>query len=451
MFKCDQYYCLHMSAVCDGHRDCLYGEDEKYCGNMTCPGLLKCRGEKRCVSDQEICDGNSDCLVSRDDEIMCGGCVDGCECNVYTAFCDADKFMFESGELTHIKGLILKTKQSKLGIKSLDLTALIYINISHKAIEAIHINSSSSSQSIILADFTNNSIESTAFLRIAIFDKVIYLNLKQNLLTHFANKHSQLRFLTLLDLSRNPFIVVDFTMNQIMKRFKILKIEFVQIHHNMNLQFSSGSLNTIYVHVTDSILCCLLSQNIKCRIDNVDYNCPKLVNETFKLCFHCLVAGATVSSLMSLVVHFTMYNRTSRKLAKNYIMTITNKLFADVICSIYLFFLAVADVMIVDTIQFRKGLFCMLINGFSFIAFQGCMMFKTYHVIDVVLKTIFPFKHQCRWLRLTVIKSSSPWITLMTLYIVIISFRLHKDKCFLTRFVRLQIVTPTLGIKTIYY
>ena len=226
-------------------------------------------------------------------------------------------------------------------------------------------------------------------------------------------------------------MVVDFTMNQIMKRFKILKIEFVQFHHIMNLQFSSGGLNTIYVHVTDAILCCLLSQNIKCRIDNVDYNCPKLVNETFKLCFHCLVAGATVSSLMSLVVHFTMYNRTSKNLAKNYIMTITNKLFADVICSIYLFFLAVADVINVDTIQFRKGLFCMLINGFSFIAFQGCMMFKTYHVIDVVLKTIFPFKHQCRWLRLTVIKSPSPWITLMTLYIVIMSFRLHKDRVFL--------------------
>ena len=82
MFKCDQYYCLHMSTVCDGHSDCQYGEDEKYCRNMTCPGLLKCRGEKRCVSDQEICDGNSDCLVSRDDEIMCGRCVDGCECNV---------------------------------------------------------------------------------------------------------------------------------------------------------------------------------------------------------------------------------------------------------------------------------------------------------------------------------------------------------------------------------
>ena len=149
MFKCDHYYCLHMSAVCDGHSECQYGEDEKYCGNMTCPGLLKCRGEKRCVCDQEICDGNSDCLVSRDDEIMCGRCIDGCECNVYTALCDADKFMFESGELTHIKGLVVTTTQSQLRIKNLDLTALIYINISRTTIEDIHINRSLSSRKFL--------------------------------------------------------------------------------------------------------------------------------------------------------------------------------------------------------------------------------------------------------------------------------------------------------------
>ena len=431
MFKCDQYYCLHMSAVCDGHSDCQYGEDEKYCRNMTCPGLLKCRGEKRCVSDQEICDGNSDCLVSRDDEIMCGRCVDGCECNVYTALCDADKVMFESGELTHIKGLVLQTTQSQLHIKNLDLTSLIYINISHTAIEVIHINRSLSSQSIMVADFYNNNIQSPTFLHIVLFEKVLYLNLRQNLLTHFGNKKLHLGYLTLLDLSLNPLVVVDLNLGQMMKRLKIIKIEFVQFYHNMNFQFTSSGLHTITTHVTDSILCCLFSQNIICKIDHADFNCQRLISETFRLCFYCLVAGATILSLITLAVYIATYHRTSKLLAINYIMTITSKLIADVICSIYLLCLAVADLIHVETIQFRTGSFCILINGVSFIAFEVCLVFKTYHVISVVLKTIFPFKHQCRWLRLTVIKSSLLWITLMTLYTVITGYRLRNNGVFL--------------------
>ena len=110
MFKCHLYYCLPMSAVCDGHHDCYQGEDENYCENLTCPGLLECRGENRCVSEQEICDGFSDCLLSRDDEIMCGRCIPGCECNGYTASCDVDQSVLNEGHLNHIKGLVLKTK-----------------------------------------------------------------------------------------------------------------------------------------------------------------------------------------------------------------------------------------------------------------------------------------------------------------------------------------------------
>ena len=88
-----------------------------------------------------------------------------------------------------------------------------------------------------------------------------------------------------------------------MKRLQIIKIEFVQFYHKMSFQFTSSSINTFYTHVTDSILCCLLNQNIKCKHDNADYNCQKLVNETFKLCFYCLVAGATISSFITLAVH----------------------------------------------------------------------------------------------------------------------------------------------------
>ena len=359
--------------------------------------------------------------------------------------------MFKSGKLTHIKGLVIKTRQSQLRINNLDLTALIYISVSHTAIEDIHINISLSSQSIMIADLYNNNIQSTTFLNIALFDTLIYLNLRKNILTHFKDKQVKLSYLTLLDLSRNPLIVVDLNLDQMMKRLQIIKIEFVQFYHNMKFEFTASSQNTIHTHVTDAIVCCLLTQNIKCKYDNADFNCQRLLNGTYKLRFYCLVAAATISSFFTLAVHIATYNRASKILASNYIMTITNKLIADVICSIYLFCLVVADLMHVNTIQFRAGSFCILLNGVSFIAFEVCLVFKTYHVISVVLKTIFPFKHQCRWLRLTVIKSSFPWIILMTLHTVTTSFRLLNNGVFLTRFAHLRIATPTLGINIIYY
>ena len=47
MFKCLHTYCLPMSVICNGHQECPDGEDELYCSNLVCPGLMKCRGENR--------------------------------------------------------------------------------------------------------------------------------------------------------------------------------------------------------------------------------------------------------------------------------------------------------------------------------------------------------------------------------------------------------------------
>ena len=57
-------------------------------------------------------------------------------------------------------------------------------------------------------------------------------------------------------------------------------------------------------------------------------------------------------------------------------------------------------------------------------------MFKTYYVLIVVMKTIFPFKHQCRWLRLTAFKSSFSWIMLTTLYSITLSYRYQDNAVF---------------------
>ena len=87
MFKCNHTYCLPMSVICNGHQECPNGEDELYCSNLICPGLLKCRGENRCVSTSEICDGQVNCQYSFGDEIMCEQCPIRCICQYYFMSC----------------------------------------------------------------------------------------------------------------------------------------------------------------------------------------------------------------------------------------------------------------------------------------------------------------------------------------------------------------------------
>ena len=64
--------------------DCPNGDDEAKCTNFFCPGMYRCRGENRCIWQEQVCDGIYDCPLSHDDELLCGSleykCPDNCIC-----------------------------------------------------------------------------------------------------------------------------------------------------------------------------------------------------------------------------------------------------------------------------------------------------------------------------------------------------------------------------------
>eukprot|EP00057_Strongylocentrotus_purpuratus_P018616 XP_011673090.1 PREDICTED: uncharacterized protein LOC754864 [Strongylocentrotus purpuratus] len=80
-FKCANSYCLPLRRRCDGVVDCPNGEDEFGCETYSCPGFLRCHGERYCVTDDQICDGVKDC-PNGDDEMFCDiACPSGCSCD----------------------------------------------------------------------------------------------------------------------------------------------------------------------------------------------------------------------------------------------------------------------------------------------------------------------------------------------------------------------------------
>ena len=40
-YECPEGKCIPVSKVCDGHRDCNYGVDEEFCGDMTSKYMQK--------------------------------------------------------------------------------------------------------------------------------------------------------------------------------------------------------------------------------------------------------------------------------------------------------------------------------------------------------------------------------------------------------------------------
>ena len=140
MFKCKDYYCIHMSAVCDGQLDCLYGNDEKLCNSLVCPGFLKCHGEMPCVGVEELCDGNIDSRYSFDDELFCNSCPDNCECRVYMIVCLSSNSV---SAILYAKGIKMTRSHMTIEIHTSYLQYILYFEVSSCSISNVSVTSAS--------------------------------------------------------------------------------------------------------------------------------------------------------------------------------------------------------------------------------------------------------------------------------------------------------------------
>ena len=87
-YKCYESYCIPFHHVCNGHSDCINGDDEEKCHEYQCQGLLRCRGTRVCVHSNQVCDGVRQCAEG-DDEQLCDiqRCPADCRCLSYSTIC----------------------------------------------------------------------------------------------------------------------------------------------------------------------------------------------------------------------------------------------------------------------------------------------------------------------------------------------------------------------------
>ena len=404
MFKCLDHFCILLSLVCDKIYDCRLGEDEVICNTLTCPGSLKCRGENKCISTDEICDKHVNCLYSMDDEMGCDACPDNCECRGYVASCypyNTD-FIIQNGELLYTKGLVIKGIHNVLITKYLKSIGLLFLNMSSCKLSKIDVSHNVSTQYFILiADFSHNQLTDIDFIEVETFNRVLFLDISFNFLINFRYGHFlSLRYLSAIYLRGNKLKQIEMTVNN--NHLELIDLQFVYYSPDLVINIYQGIQFDLLVKVSDSKLCCMFSNDIKCVSKEKYIICNGLFDTiSTKVVFYIVSLLSLFISIITLSKQALQIipNRRRQKLNQLNSIMLLNQSIVYILSSVYLASLAVLDILKIQLLTFNTSIMCNTLNAMIYISLESIIVFKSGLCGLISLKLKFPFNHQCTWLK----------------------------------------------------
>ena len=431
MFKCHDQFCILLSSVCDNTNNCRQGEDEIMCSLFTCPGSLKCRGENRCISTAEICDKRVNCLYSMDDELGCGKCPVNCQCRGYVMSCYSKntEYIVQHDEVLLTKALVVSGTQTILVTKHLYFIGLLFLNMSHCKLEKIDVahNKKTKLFYLIIADFHSNQLTDTNFIKSDIFHRTVFLDLSFNLLHTFKyGRHFPLSYLSVLYLTENNLIDIEMTLN--MSQLTLIDLQLIYYTADLAIRIDHSAQVDLVVRVTDTQLCCMLHDYTKCLSIQTYTQCYGLLEKLFtRVLFYCLSTLSlcfSASVALQKILQIMSSNAISKN-KKQYSVLLMNQLIANTFSSLYLVALCVVDITHKNQLLFKTSMPCIMLNAILYISIEAVIVFKSGLMTLIVIKIVFPYQHQCTWLKWIVPLTSLVWITVISTYVVhiIVSFQ----------------------------
>ena len=423
MFKCYNNFCIYLSAVCDGHYDCRYGDDELLCPLLSCSGFLKCRGENRCVSSEEICDNNINCLYSMDDEVGCNKCPDHCHCEGYSLSCEVKNSLdiILASHKNHVKGFLMKGVQNIFDMRQMNLIGLVHLNVSFCYIETVQIRANDPiiNGFIVITDFSNNKLVSIHFLNNNVYKNIVFLDLSFNLITMLKNVF--LDKIVFLALKGNPLKELEIYAFQHNAK-SLIDMRHIYFKKYMILKFPSAVSKQMNVKVSEPIICCIMSTDIKCTSSLQQINCfgifTKKIEQIISYCITVLSAIAAIVLVVKHILSRWLVRKQISQKKNQFTIILVNWSWTAVVNSIYRLGILVADIAHVNIFVWIKSHACIFLNSFLYISLVSDMIFKTALLIFVSLQIIYPFKHNCLWLRWTAVFSASVWSLVCSTYFI---------------------------------
>ena len=298
MYKCKDSYCIAYRRVCDGINDCPLGQDEMYCNDLVCPGLLRCRNSSTCIHPSEICDGYQHCKDG-DDERACktlSKCPDKCTCIGLAITCRGKSLStLPGGMLTNTFATILILSENRLteiGCKRARSDPKPHYSRVEEP-EVTHICFSKHLNNIIKLDLSLNMLTQVEQGSFSELHHLKFFNVSHNSLTEVSrwfhcyedcldkfHRHS----LQLLDISHNKIFALQAN--------SFLGVESVQhlILLENALYFLNGyvfsSINFItLLQTTSPRLCCVTDIVLKCTGSQTNHplTCDTLMGIRLKI------------------------------------------------------------------------------------------------------------------------------------------------------------------------
>ena len=425
MLKCGASFCVIVSAVCDGIQDCVNAEDEKNCRFLTCPGLFRCRSETTCLGQHNVCDGHVDCEQSQDDEVDCRPCPNSCICYGYTISCllvDENspilatlyywkvvniQLSFGYAPLDQISPfcnmLFLDFSDTELRFIKLDSSLtlctnqLIKLNVSKNIISTLTFISHSAWLNLICFDASHNQIVN---LPSKLPERLQYIYLEDNLLNFISKEFSSFLYnMVFLDVSNNALYILE-------------------------LHLSVGrDASVILVNVPDSRSCCLLPDHVVCHTVNIVYHSCQSIFPYIWLQWMWIAVAFIFSTLSIFVIirFFIMGKDTAKGTGRHFRVIMSNIISSNSMLSLYFVVVSSFGSQATNLYVWKTQFTCKIIYIIFFSSLHGNMFFKIFRSIFVILKTVFPFKHQCRWLRFSAVICSGYWFLTISLAIAVLA------------------------------
>ena len=324
-FKCYMSYCIPYWLICNGKKDCPYGEDEAACGKFLCRGMFKCIYDNICVSIQNVCDGIIHCSKSREDEMSCVTTTPP------SAKCD-------------IRGNVLVCKESSL-----------------RKIPIL-----SSAKAILILQNDGMEISGSEFQRMSL---LVVLKLVACTISTFpSDTFKNLEQLHELDLSSNMLITIEndgfrglYNVQKLnLANNKLRHIHWHTLSYLVNLRklylegnqieiLDSGAFVNLvhldYVQSNEKIICCFTPTDSTCIALNTRafsdmFNCNRLLASPYTRTIIWLLAlGIVALNSTGFYANFRLWLSTKRK----HYLTYTYLNISDCAMGLYLLILGVVD------------------------------------------------------------------------------------------------------------
>ena len=401
MFKCTNNYCILIENVCDGQVDCFDKTDELFCRNVSCPGFLKCRGEQRCLPGYLLCDNKVDCRYSADDELYCQSCPLYCNCSGYAILCTQypvsyssyhkhAKFVFPiiaAEDIPDVQNVII-LDISHCSISNLTILdkvqKIIILNISNNAITHVTWKAMAKLQSLHTLDLSNNKINwLSEVLSYSLHIKVLFLK-NTNIFTISRDNFTHLAFLEFIDIGDNPIIYMDIKSTQNLPHIRVIK----GMSHS---------------------LCCMTQYTpVQCQNKEGVYIFCRLyiyryINMVLSIVGCCFIAVC----IATLIYIFRFFNRNFTILCYN-----SNIIICATLQFVYVILTNMISPVtyILGSSTFHVLLYTIVLRIFSVLAMEMGLCFGITKDIIISIKTLYPFKHQCRFLQYAPLFSLIIWI-----------------------------------------